>query len=417
MSGRRQPQRIPPPIAHGIERIDAEPVLREYPGALGMVLWKTVRSVRLWTELTPEARRAAFAAGSHERRLALVEAATENVELRSNLRITAGVLRGDAVAEEVAEACFNISEWAFTAGGAGTALEFIQAAALADPLKALFAYRVSVYSASRGEYARAETWARQTMSAGRRTRDWKHFVYGLLSLAMIYRWRGNLPLSRKTMHRAVKVALRHSLRETAAYAYTGLLGSIEPTRTAEINRYARAALKAFGPGHHYLPGLAHNVAMTWMETGYFGPALRVFRRIPHDFARPEGRLGIAANMARAAAAAGDLQTYRETRERCEVLLKHPAARISASVSLINLARAALLAGDWDYAEGATERARLLALELGQAQEVMSAEALADALRSERLVGSRPRNDLPESPAPVEQLAEELSAALETAGAG
>ena len=82
MTGRRQPQRIPPPIDHGSERIDAELVLREYPGELGVALWKTVRTVRLWTALRPEARGSAFRPGAYERRYIANQANTRLARTR-----------------------------------------------------------------------------------------------------------------------------------------------------------------------------------------------------------------------------------------------------------------------------------------------------------------------------------------------
>jgi hypothetical protein len=411
MSGRRQPQRIPPPIDHGSERIDAEPVLREHPGDLGLALWKTVRSVRLWTDLPAEARAAAFDGAAYERRMALLRSAVADAGLRADLELAAAVLRGEANAGEVAEACRRVANWAFEEA-TGTALHFIQAAAFASPMDASLAWRVATIARSRAEYAWSETWCRQTMSVARRTRDWKHFVFALIGLSMVQTARGNLPMARKSAHRALRVARRHSLREMTGYAYTALLGVTHASKPREMERNARGALEAFGPGHPWLPALAHNVAGLWMEQGYFGAALTVFLRIPHDFGPPDVRLGIGANTARAAAAVGDLRSYREARDRCEVLLAHPRAQQSAAVSLINLGRAALQAGEWDYAEDAAERAGRLAAERGQSQEVLSAESLSEAIRADRRAGAATPGARTAIPTAVEQLAADLSAALE-----
>jgi hypothetical protein len=418
MRGRRQPQRIPPPIDHGSERIDAEPVLLEYPGEMGVALWKTARAVRLWTQVQPDLRATAFRPDAYERRMALVERVVTDAELRAELEIAAGVLRGeDVLPDQVADACARISDWALAVSCTGTAIQFIQAAAFMRPTDASLAYRTARVAAIRTEHARAETWCRHTMVVARASRDWHYFVFALLVLGNLSQLRGNLPMGRRLAQRAVRVAKRHSLRETLGYAYTSLVGLTPYSKPREVERYARGALETFSPGHPWLHATAHNLAIQWMDAGFFEAALTVFRGIPRDFGRMDEHLGIAANLARAAAAVGDMESYLEARARCERLLEHPATRQSAASSLVNLGRAALLAGDWDYAEACAARAGRLARELGHGREVLSAEALSDSVQAERLAGSVPRPDILAAPPAVAQLAADVVAALEPAGAG
>ena len=216
----------------------------------------------------------------------------------------------------------------------------------------------------------------------------------------------------------MRVAKRYSQREALGYAYTSLIGFSNQPKASELERWARAALDALGPGHRWLPALAHNLAMQWMDAGFFGPALVVFLRLPADFIRLEAQLGLAANTARAAAAVGDAANYRAARARAEALLDNPAARYAAVVSLINLARAGVLAGEWDHAEATAERAVRLATELSQSQDLMSAEALVESIRADRRVGAsarQPRAD--PAPPDVARLAVDVSAALATSGPG
>ena len=303
MTGRRQPQRIPPPIDYGSERIEAELVLREYPGDMGLVLWKTVRSVCLWAGLTREARARAFQPRAYERRMALLASAVPDAGVRGDLEITALVLRDGAVTvEEVGEACARISDWATADESTGTALQFIQAAALALPTDATLAYRTARIAVQRSEHGRAETWCRHTLVVARATRDWQRFSSALLSLGVIYQARGNLPLARRLMHRAVRVAKRHSLREMLGYSYLALLGVALPTRPRELDAYARGAMAAFGPGHAGLASVAHVLAMQWLDAGFYGPAQTLLQRLPPDFGDLAVRDEIALNAATAAAA-------------------------------------------------------------------------------------------------------------------
>ena len=73
MSRRRQPHRIPPPISHGPEMLDSEIVLHELPDDVGLLLWKTVRSLRLWSDADADQRTGLFADDAHDLRLEQLE--------------------------------------------------------------------------------------------------------------------------------------------------------------------------------------------------------------------------------------------------------------------------------------------------------------------------------------------------------
>ena len=49
-----------PPLLNESEPFEGAAVLREHPGALGAVLWKTLRDVMAWTEAAPADRAALF---------------------------------------------------------------------------------------------------------------------------------------------------------------------------------------------------------------------------------------------------------------------------------------------------------------------------------------------------------------------
>ena len=238
MHSRRQPQRIPPPIDHGEERLDAERVLREYPGGLGLALWKTARTVRLWSELEPPGREGAFSSGARERRAALLAEAVREPALRAALERAAGVLNGgEAGGGELAAACVEVSRWAERSGGPGTALEFAQAAAFASPADAALALETGRRARGVGEYARAETWSRRAIATARQTRSWRAFAGGFVELARVHALRGNATLARKSGVRAIRAAKRHSLREELADAYEVMLAQSSAPR--EKARYGR----------------------------------------------------------------------------------------------------------------------------------------------------------------------------------
>jgi hypothetical protein len=131
MNRRRQPQRTPPPVTSGSEALEGDAVLQEQDGDLALCLWKTVRSVRLWAELSPELQPRAFTPRSHPERIEQIGRLTIDADLRDALEASAEVLRGGpAQAATVADACSRVCRWAVDRGRTGTAPEFVQAAAL-----------------------------------------------------------------------------------------------------------------------------------------------------------------------------------------------------------------------------------------------------------------------------------------------
>jgi protein involved in temperature-dependent protein secretion len=136
--------------------------------------------------------------------------------------------------------------------------------------------------------------------------------------------------------------------------------------------------------------------------------------MPRDLGSPSQRLNSAANLARAAAGAGEMATYREGLELADRILADPRAQPRAADALLTLGRAALLSGDWDLADHFAERAARLARERGEGVAALQVEAVVEAIRAERLAGSAPKpvRDVPRA---VEELAAELSAALAPLG--
>src|SRR5690606_30773832 len=105
MSNRRQPQRLPPPIMHGAEAIESDVILHEYPDELGLLLWKSVRSIRLWAEVLDGERSATFSSTAHGDRLAALDSEAVPEVLRTSLAKVAAVLQPRARSATVASAC------------------------------------------------------------------------------------------------------------------------------------------------------------------------------------------------------------------------------------------------------------------------------------------------------------------------
>jgi tetratricopeptide (TPR) repeat protein len=413
-SRRRQPQRIPPPITHGEDSLDALVVLRELPDDLALVGWKTIRSVRLWAELPPEERGAVFAPDALAARLLLVRE-IESPELRGALEDAARVLAPDpAQPAEVADACGRLAAWADERGASGAALEFLQAGALVLPSDAVLAHAVARLARRRAEFARAETWYRQAIFAARRSRDRETLARAYCGLGTTFMLRGSYPAARQALIRALRAARRHALHPIAALISHELaVIGIRTDQAAEVFRFARAALEGYGAGHPRLPALAHDVAVFWMNRGYFAAALGVFEAIPASFGEPADRLILAASRARAAGGAGERDAFAAAWQAALDLVDRPEAAERASTALVELARGAAFLEEWQRAEEAAGRALELARARGEGEKALEAESVLESARRGARKGA-PRSRSVRAPRQVQWLARELVARLPAA---
>jgi tetratricopeptide (TPR) repeat protein len=418
MNSRRQPQRHPPPITFGAEPFEGAVVLEEFSGSLALLLWKTVRSVRLWAELPPEERRQGFSDDAFASRSARLRGSGTPADLTAAMEVAAHVLLPDVDPAAVAEACRALAQWADEQGSSGTALELLQAAALAAPGDASLAHAVARLARGRAEYGRAETWYRAAIAAARLARDWEVFARSWIGLGTVHVNRGNHPAAKKALIRGLRAARRNALGHLVAAAYHDLaMVGILTDRARDTVKYSRAALEAYGPGHPRLPALAHDVAVYWMNRGYFSEALKLFRAIP-PFQEPTDQLGSASSLVRAAAGAGDRDTYRAAWRDAVRLLRNPATRRSASLALVEMARGAGLAGEWERAQESAERAYHLARERGEAQQVVEAESVMDWARAGGRSGAAPDQSASRRPPrEVEQFSRVFASALAGAEIG
>lgn len=410
MSRRRQPHRIPPPISHGSETLDSEIILHETPDDTGLLLWKTVRSIRLWGGLKPEDRARAFTPGAHAKRIKAIEALPVGTDLRESMETAASVLRGsDVHLEAVVTACRLIASWAEEQGSLGTALEFTQAAALLMPTDAELVHTVAWLARRHGEHARAESWYRQAIAVARRTHDWISLAGAYLGLGATFLQRGSHSAARVTLVRGIRAATRHSLWEERA-----LLGhelarlAIRTERPPEAVRSGRAAFEAYGAAHPRLPGLATELATFWIRSGHFDEGLQVLAAVDPESLEPADRLGRASAMALASAASGDAQGVEAAWAEAESLLQTPAPGREPALVSLELARAAAAVGLAERARSGAERASRSAEVRGETALRADADALLQALDSNGApLDLEPRK----APRELRRLAEDLATAF------
>jgi tetratricopeptide (TPR) repeat protein len=407
--------RTPPALLHGSEPFEGAEILDEAPGPLGVLLFHLIRDVYLWGQTPPDERDGLFAGGADEAHAELMRAAAPEPELAAALlplvRLT-GAPDADSP-EVVAAACLAASQWADARGWTATAIAFQQGVAVVLPADAGASYAVGRLARRRAEHARAETWFRRAVSLARQSGDWTAYTQAFSGLGNLYLLRGNLPAARRFHLRSLRAARRHSLREMHAGALHDLFViAAQSQQPDDAERLARAAFEVYGAGHRRLPHLAGDVACFWMENGRFEQAQAVFQALAAHMQVPAEREIALANLARAAAGAGDRRAFEQAwTQAWRSLDSHEASEHEGTIAL-DLARGAAMLGDHERAESAATRAARVAADRGEARTRMAAEAVLDQARRQR--GVRPADE-PRAPEPPEEFALDLARALSAAG--
>jgi tetratricopeptide (TPR) repeat protein len=404
--------RIPPAVSRGAETLPAAPILDEVLGDLGVVLWRSVRNVALWSSTPPESRGALFAgpaAAIREQDLARLDV---DAELVAPLSVMVRLLENPGGMElvRVVNACRRVSLWAEHRGYLATALEWAQAAAHAAPHSAALAYAVGRIARRRAEYDRAESWYARAIVAARRASDWRTYATAYSGLGNMAVQKGNFPWAKRAYQRCLKAALRHGIEDLQGATYHSLfVTEIETGAGPEADALAERAFRALGAGHPDLPRLAYDVAYHWMLEGLCEEALRVGMTLERHFEAPAERVLVLGLVSRSAGGVGDGRTFGGARRRLDALLDTGSAEDAAARGLLGVAYGAASLNDWPLAEEYGDRALRIANERREGRVVLAAEAALDFVRS------RPAAIAPPEHPGAASLADQLVAALSDTG--
>lgn len=321
---------VPPAILRGPgETLEGAAILSEIPRGLGVLLWATVRDVRLWGEAMPDAREHLFADGSAERRIAsLVEtdvpaAIAAQVDTLNSLHSVPD--RADA--DVLTICCLEIASWARRAGLAQTAVEFAQAGALASPAFAEAALHAGIAASAAEQDARARTWLSRAVTLARRERDPDAYMAALLELGAIYERREDAGRAERyygwAYRTSQKVKRGRAARMRAAH---GLLRVARTRDRHRATQFAMAALRAYRPNSPGGPQLLLDLAGFWMELGEEGRAAAVLRLLA-----PSRSLLSPADQLTSAALTARVMAGRDEKRRAEA--EQDAWRLLAVESL------------------------------------------------------------------------------------
>jgi len=385
----RRHWRIPPPPLRDGDAPGPEGllVLHDLDGELGVVVWKMLRSVLLWAETSPSDRATLFSADAGERRRAELLAVTgEEHPLVEPMESLLRMMDQDSIPDpdEVGVACLQVAGWADEKEFPRTAIEFRQAAALSCPSNPRFALAVMRTARDLAQYSRAEAWFHRSVGLARQCRDWDTYVRAYLAHGTMMRRRGALPAARRSYLKALRRATRQGLSEVRSMTLHDLfvLEEYASNRKA-AERYAELAADAYGSGHRSLPILAHDVAVAWLQQGYFENSLQVLQSVfPH---LPEAYRPVAlGSLARSSAGVGDTAGF--TRARRDLSRIPPGPGVAEA--WVEVARGALLLGNREEARDAVRRGEDLARSRMEGQIRFMAQSMFDAIEAEEAAARR-----------------------------
>ena len=412
MSRRKQPQRLPPPITQGEEAFESTAVLTENPEVLAVLLWKTVRAVRMWSDVHETERPRLFEADDLAARLDSIAVADLPEAIRTPLEKAATVLAPRARAAIVGRACADIADWAVENGRVGTAIEFMQAAALTIRADADLAHRVAILARGDAQYHRAETWFRQAIARARQARSWNTFARSYIGLGIVFTLRGNYPQAYRSLIRGLRASRRFSIRPlVAAAAHELVVLGIRTDRAVDVTRFGRIALAAYGARHPRLPALSHDLGIYLLNAGYLEAAFRVIHATPTAFGTPADQLVRWSALARVAAALGRVDVYGEARIRAVELLDDPATSVVSTEARLALAAGAALIDAPQQAVAQIEVVRELAARRGEAQLRFAADSLLESVRNDQTARSNALSPAGTTPTPLAGLVEDLESAM------
>lgn len=375
--GARRRRKTPPALTRplGGSLLPFAVVLEEIPSPAGLLLWRLLQDVTLWMAMDSAGREGLFRdpEGAARSSIAAIQEELDTVDvLVRDPHPDAGPL--------LARMCDRIRLWAEGQGHRGTAVEFAQAAALADPTDAGYAYEVGRLARRHAESARAETWYRRGIVLARRIGDREAEARCYGGLANLLSQRGNYAAALEVTRRIASLSRRYRLRELWGIANHGLaVLRFETGEVREGMRHARTALRVFGPRHTRTSSLLHDMAIALMDQcGAFLAAREVLHALLPHLPGVEERLVASANLARAAGGTGVAALF-------EALWTETWVRAAAGAeegctdALIALARGAGSLGRWDPARQAASRALELAEERREGKSIYLAQAILAAV--------------------------------------
>jgi tetratricopeptide (TPR) repeat protein len=399
--------KVPPPPTWPRNELD---LIKDCDSVLGLALWRLVRDVRLWAAVPPDDRREAFRPRTDEARERLACAVREAPEIARPLELLAAVSWFPEMARpaEVADACRRVMEWADERRMMETALQYAEAAALADPDEAGLAYAAGRITRRAGADFRSAAWYQRAIGLARRHRDSITYIEAHLGYGNLLFQTGDYANARPYHLKAARKAVRAGRRDLAGAGHHNLL-TLESARGDwnQAEFHFRKALELYPVRYSRVCHLVHDYAHVIMRKSHFSCALGLLDLLEPRFAvRNPMRILLAANIGRASAGLRDHPRFADA--RAEVIELAGISDEGAPAALVLLAEGARELRLWDVAEELSARALEIAMRRRERDAQRIAAELLDSIALRR--APEASRDVPPPPA-VRELTRTISARL------
>jgi len=379
---------VPPALLHEPEELlEGSGVLDELPGAVGLILWQSLRDVTLWAAVPEEARAGLFTPQAARARLTELLASEAEPALEVSLTTLAALVGAPEMAnpEIVSLVCIQVSRWAEERGAFAAAMGYAQAAAQVLPLDASPALAAGSLALRWRRSARAETWLRRAVGLARRRRQWEPYAQAYVELGTLYTRRGQTALAQRFFVQGLRASRRHGLMAVRGTALHGLLLlAMEAGALDDAERYARGAMRAYRRGHPRLPELVHDLAWLWVRRESYARAIPMLEKLLPTRVEPVERALTLAIFARAAAGVENMDLYQERwLDAWAVINRRPEEAERHARALLELARASVMVRDWHHMEKAVRLASSAASPRGERAVAVQVEELEEMLRQQK----------------------------------
>lgn len=376
---------LPPPLPRrgGFE---CASILDEITGELGLIAFQRARDVLLWSTTPPHQREALFVEPSPAVSISLPEtAAPVRKAFRTLSRLVANPT--DALPSRVAEACFEISEWASASAYPETAVWYAEISAVTEPRNPHRAWAVGRALRRNANYERARQWLERAVGLARREGNRSVQGAAFLSLGNLEFHLGNQRDARRWWVKAWRISRKFNLGHAGPARHNLMTLCMLQGKFGEAEEHAAAALELLDRTSVGFASFAHDAAQLWSWQGFYALAASIFAAVRPQLAVKEQFIA-AANLARAAAGAGDVTGFSAAWDEAERLLN--VRNEYAAEGLASVAEGAQFLG-------LSSRA----IELAQRAESIARERLApDTVDLAQQIYARVRTSVP-APKPLD----------------
>jgi tetratricopeptide (TPR) repeat protein len=315
--GRSERRRLRLPPAPPPWRGEAE-VLKDLGDAVGLVLWRALRDIWLWTSTPAERRDGIFPPATDEVRERRGYARAQEPDLADALSIFASFASAPELiaAQELANACTHVYRWADERNLTQTAICFAEGAARVDPGNPALANAAARVCRRAALEERAAIWYLRGFRLAVHARSRSELLGSLLGYGGLMYGLGRHRDAERYFERAISNALRTGRQKLAAAAHHDLM-----LLHAELGQFKRGdthALEAVALYPHSsprIPHFVHDFAFTLTRRLHFSLAVPLLEEVLPLTSRPEYQVLFSGTLALCTAAIGDVERYQQLESR------------------------------------------------------------------------------------------------------